>query len=282
MEKKQYIMKVATNLFSKNGFRNTRMSDIAAACNISKATLYKFFPSKEELVMESFLEVGNEIAEEAMAVDMDETLSQREKFTKKLEATMRISVSRMEFYSLVRHYISKESFSKYEPEVMNRQSELVYGFRNMIIAAYDGDIENISWDITMCLMGILHEIMMLKKIDRKISYSDASSYVTDCLDGIVSSRKGKPPLVDEAYLQAHMHRHHKHDVSASLNQIKQQAEGMDSTDREKVLAATAMLEQHLNKGNAEWIVVEGMLAMLAGYPGMEESVNQLRCAVEFN
>lgn len=46
------ILDVAASLFAKNGFRNTNIIDIGAACNASKSRMYHYFPSKEAMLAE--------------------------------------------------------------------------------------------------------------------------------------------------------------------------------------------------------------------------------------
>lgn len=50
--KKQQIINKAVELFSKNGFVRTRISDIADSVGLGKATFYFYFKSKKELFME--------------------------------------------------------------------------------------------------------------------------------------------------------------------------------------------------------------------------------------
>lgn len=57
-EKRQSIMDAAFEVFSEEGFTQASMSSIAARVGGSKATLYGYFESKEEI----FLEVMNECA----------------------------------------------------------------------------------------------------------------------------------------------------------------------------------------------------------------------------
>lgn len=51
-QKRQHILDTAYRLFQKKGFANTSMSEIAAEVGGSKATIYSYFPSKEELFVE--------------------------------------------------------------------------------------------------------------------------------------------------------------------------------------------------------------------------------------
>ncbi len=46
---KETITKSAIKNFAKNGYANTKMDDIAKTADVSKGTLYLYFPSKEEL-----------------------------------------------------------------------------------------------------------------------------------------------------------------------------------------------------------------------------------------
>ena len=46
---KETITQAAIKNFVKNGYANTKMDDIAKKANVSKGTLYLYFPSKEDL-----------------------------------------------------------------------------------------------------------------------------------------------------------------------------------------------------------------------------------------
>jgi len=58
-EKKNQIIKVACELFAKNGYYNTTMPDIAKASGMSVGNLYNYFESKEELAKETMLTVSS-------------------------------------------------------------------------------------------------------------------------------------------------------------------------------------------------------------------------------
>lgn len=62
-EKKNQIIKVACELFAKNGYYNTTMPDIAKASGMSVGNLYNYFESKEELAKETMLTVSKLVGE---------------------------------------------------------------------------------------------------------------------------------------------------------------------------------------------------------------------------
>ena len=60
------ILRASRQLFSSNGFEQTTMTDVAARAEVSKATLYNYFTSKDSLLMgiaEAALEEIRQLAE---------------------------------------------------------------------------------------------------------------------------------------------------------------------------------------------------------------------------
>ncbi|MGB3860938.1 MAG: TetR/AcrR family transcriptional regulator [Candidatus Aminicenantaceae bacterium] len=59
-ENKQFILNAAENVFAKKGFALATMDDIAEAAQFSKATLYRYFKSKQEMFMEIIVNAFDE------------------------------------------------------------------------------------------------------------------------------------------------------------------------------------------------------------------------------
>ncbi len=59
-ENRKFILQAAEKIFSKKGYSQSSMDDIAREAQFSKATLYRYYPSKSEMfaavIMESFQE----------------------------------------------------------------------------------------------------------------------------------------------------------------------------------------------------------------------------------
>jgi len=84
------ILQVARDMFSEVGYAASSMSSIAARLGGSKATLYKYFPSKEELFAASLEDLIASHAGELMlpaggGEDLEKTLTQ---FCRKITAAM--------------------------------------------------------------------------------------------------------------------------------------------------------------------------------------------------
>jgi AcrR family transcriptional regulator len=51
-ELRQRLSDTATQLFLEHGFAGVRVIDIAAACSVSEATVFNYFPTKESLILD--------------------------------------------------------------------------------------------------------------------------------------------------------------------------------------------------------------------------------------
>ncbi|MRN51480.1 TetR/AcrR family transcriptional regulator [Paenibacillus monticola] len=63
-QKKKYILATALDVFFKYGYKRVSMNDIAEAAGISRAGLYLFFKSKEEVFRSTILLYGDNLIEE--------------------------------------------------------------------------------------------------------------------------------------------------------------------------------------------------------------------------
>lgn len=61
-EKRQAIVDIATPIFLKNGYSAASISEIARLLGGSKATLYSYFPSKEDLFLEVILQSAQKMS----------------------------------------------------------------------------------------------------------------------------------------------------------------------------------------------------------------------------
>lgn len=61
-EHKDKILNYTTDKIISNGFYKTSMDEISRDLNISKKTIYKYFPSKEELVTKVIMSIINKIS----------------------------------------------------------------------------------------------------------------------------------------------------------------------------------------------------------------------------
>ena len=112
-EKKNSIIEKSLLLFSKNGFYNTTIPDIAKAMSMSVGNMYNYFKSKEELAKFAIKYSTNILAADLKEINQME-ISSKEKvflFTKKYLENVQNSPEIIEYF--LRVYLSnREVFNK--------------------------------------------------------------------------------------------------------------------------------------------------------------------------
>ena len=129
MSSKNVIIKKASNLFLKNGVKVTTMDDIAFYCAISKKTIYKYFETKETLVVECVLYLLESFSKEVADIEISNN--------DPLERIILIYKKSFEYLKyfkpsfldgLERHY--PRAFDQFEKYKINLVTEIIYKLLN--------------------------------------------------------------------------------------------------------------------------------------------------------
>ncbi|WP_396194652.1 TetR/AcrR family transcriptional regulator [Flavobacterium sp.] len=126
---KDKIIKKATDMFLKLGFKSVTMDDIACEMCISKKTIYKYFSNKETLIEE-----GTEVVHQKIHAMMDEVMAQNhnaiaENFQlREMFKQMFQSFDHSPAYQLKKHYPEI-----YEKMMANEIEDCSHMFRQNII-----------------------------------------------------------------------------------------------------------------------------------------------------
>lgn len=92
------ILKMSRRLFTAKGYENTTMEDIAEAAEVSKATLYNYFSSKENLLL-GIAEAALEEIRQLVAVELCREPDSVEKIRRVLET---LAVDSIRYITLTR------------------------------------------------------------------------------------------------------------------------------------------------------------------------------------
>ncbi len=70
-ERRQQLLEVSLEAFSRDGFNQTSMNDIADAAGVTKPVLYQHFGSKRELFLELLRELGGRLREQVRTATLE-------------------------------------------------------------------------------------------------------------------------------------------------------------------------------------------------------------------
>lgn len=198
-EKKKLILDASLHLFSLNGYNETSMQDIASYCNISKATIYKFFKSKEELLAYIIKYLHEETINILNEINSNNSLNAKEKFEKKVFLLFISFINKKDFaMSLIE---SDKTFKNTVVEdAFNNGKKLFYNWIKDAIFEYLGDSVNpIILDLTCILNGILKEFFTATMFEYLIidDFNELSRFIVNSITAIYEFHIKEKPLVTE-------------------------------------------------------------------------------------
>ncbi|WP_281612870.1 TetR/AcrR family transcriptional regulator [Flammeovirga sp. SubArs3] len=151
MTKRELLLESALKLFTENGFHGTATSKIAKEAGVSNGTLFNNFSTKDELVLELYLAIKNEVSQK-----MKEHLTEVEKDPK---LALKKQIFNAIYWAIDNpnklNYLQQFHFSPYVnllTEDINSRSLIPH--LSLIQEAVDnGVINNIDPDFVYALLG---------------------------------------------------------------------------------------------------------------------------------
>lgn len=164
--KKQKILEAAYQLFSENGYKKTKIVDIAAAAGIGKGTVYEYFDSKETLLISIFssgVEEHLDSFKKVTECEMTQTEKLIELVNLETTCTREHGARMMKMSQMILDNSDGLSadFIKRMNEVWNRK----YKFVHQILAKgiETGEFRNMNADMaTVAIMGAVGSYLNLK------------------------------------------------------------------------------------------------------------------------
>lgn len=84
----EVVLLTATNLFIKKGYKNVSMDDVAKACNVTKATIYYYYPTKADLYSSALVGMM-----ERIRFHIEQILNLQKPFKERLEQLVEVHLS---------------------------------------------------------------------------------------------------------------------------------------------------------------------------------------------
>jgi AcrR family transcriptional regulator len=125
-KRKQEIMDAALAVFSRKGFDGSRTKEIAQEAGISEATIFKYFPTKHDLLMAIIKPVVELVAGPVFLKPLDKLVASHA--GRPLEATLNaIMVDRLRLFEKNENFIRTALFETWrQPEMLEPLRELLF------------------------------------------------------------------------------------------------------------------------------------------------------------
>jgi TetR/AcrR family transcriptional regulator len=178
--KRRAILDRSAKLFAKNGYDRTSMSEVAAACRVSKALLYHYYVNKDELLFDILRAHLEDLIGAVRAVD--ETPAPRERLRALIGALLEAYRNADQQHKIQINELSKLPAAKRQ-QLIALERELVSIFSSAIGAVNKkiGASPRLLKPVTMSLFGMLNWHYMWFREGGPMSREQYADLVTQLL-----------------------------------------------------------------------------------------------------
>jgi AcrR family transcriptional regulator len=114
IDKKADILKCGRELFSSKGFKDTNISEIAKMAGIATGTFYNYYPSKDKLFMDIFMEENEKLKRSIM-----EFINLEASPLDVMKEMMSLNVKGMTSNPILKEWYNRDVFNKIEQSFRN-------------------------------------------------------------------------------------------------------------------------------------------------------------------
>lgn len=287
IDKKREILNVSIALFSNRGFDKTSVKDIADKCSMSKATIYKYFESKEEILISVIKHFNSIMIDLIQSVDLNTNLTEKEKFEEKIYLLLKHFFSRRDLtIILTRNEVIRKD-KKVEQLIIENKILIFNWIKGMIIECYGEEIRDNIVDVSIWLTGILREMSFLFIAKDYVigDFKEIAKFVVRNMNAIVSANLGYEPiiksnliekiLIDKSIVEDKetLFRKWNCRIEAIRNIIKND---LTVGNKEDVYEILDILLKEIKKEKTNDLLIKGLLLELAKIDKIDENINYLK------
>lgn len=280
-DKKIDIIDASIYLFSNKGFASTSVQDIATKCNISKATIYKFFKSKEEILIHIIDYVNKQMIVNVENIDLKAKDNKIDILKAKLNAFFEHLYDKKNFSIMIYENQSLMKNPKFKNIILQNRQFLLNWYSSILLDAFGEKIEPILWDIVLVMTGIIREFNYIFIIKETIShdFNEIASFIVKSVISIIDFHHKDTPLVPPDLFEFFKNKstinkdvflnEWKNTISKIKNKLN---ECNNICNKADLLDATSELEKEMKKEQPRRFLIDSLLLYLSNYKIIEPEI----------
>ncbi|WP_077329666.1 TetR/AcrR family transcriptional regulator [Virgibacillus siamensis] len=273
MDRKEEIMQSAIRFFSEKGYFSTSVQEIADDCKISKGTLYQFFDSKEELLIQAIESNHKKMLQSAANVNVDASLSAKEKLIRKIAAQADGFRNNKDFMVMLLRALPPHDNPEIALLMKRIKVTMTNWYKDCLLEAYGEKAEPYIWDFTIMFQGMLREYISLVIHDKKdIDVQRVARFVVERIDTMIGHTTDLVPVLTASEMKEYMECEDGMESDTSveeldnlLEELKGKAKRLPIPDkgREECLSAIQSLHNECHEQEPRSFFIKAMLLYLA-------------------
>ncbi|GAK13396.1 TetR/AcrR family transcriptional regulator [Geomicrobium sp. JCM 19039] len=282
---KDKIIKESLHRFSIDGYYNTSMQSIAQNCGISKASLYKYFASKEDLLLQAFEYNLEQMLLRATTLQVDPQKSPREQLIEKIVSELESTKEHRPFMHLVLRTAPPKKNAELMSMFKRTRALLMNWHYDSLEQMYKGNYRGNLWDLVVMFQGTLREYTSLMVDEHKsLNSHDVAHKVVEFVEAAAPVQFTNQALLSEEMMNDYATYRfdedfegieaHKRTLCWHIQDtVEREA---SAKDRSKLIDAAAKLTEEATHDNPRQFMIESLGRYLADSVSISSELHTLQ------
>lgn len=201
-DRKKLVLQAGGQLFAEKGYFATTVQDIAEQCNMSKASIYKMFSSKEDILLQIVRTLHEEIVDSSSMLHFEDDVSPYEQLVRKVEVQLQSFITKHDFFVSLNQNMPIELGSQIRQVMLDFKRMMLNWQKEALLEAFGSRIEHMVWDMSVCMQGMTREMIFLNRLERKHRVESqnivkVARLIVDTMEAMIEKRLEQEPVIDE-------------------------------------------------------------------------------------
>lgn len=269
------IIQSAIKHFSEKGYFSTSVQEIADDCGMSKGSFYKYFDSKEELLIQIFEYYQDKMLQKAAKVNFDASFSPKKGLMEKIIVQIEDFLENKDFMTMLFKELPIHENQNIKLRIKRVKAVMMNWHKDCLMQAYGEKINPYIWDLVIMYQGTLQGYLFLIVSDHKaIPMEKVAEFIVDRFDNMTDHLLVSQP---DPVLTFNMMREYvefelppAHGTSKEeqchhlLDQMKVSVSDLPANERyrQEWLESIILLQKEMSESKPRWFLIHALLSLL--------------------
>ncbi|WP_180954409.1 TetR/AcrR family transcriptional regulator [Bacillus sp. V5-8f] len=289
MEDKQVeVIRIALSLFADKGYNFTSVEEIAKESGMAKGSFYKYFQSKEDLLLQIFEIIPQQIEKGMTKIYSKQYASDHEKLVDFIYMTIETLISN-KVHLLMAMIFDPPLIKNKETEEKIQQTvlKLNIGMKEFLLHLCGNEVEEYIWDLTSLLKGYMFQYFhMCRYFESGVDSKKLAEFLATVLDIVMKGlieRKPESVLSKQAFNQDILFQSQSpwltgQRIQLLLRQMEYVVKGLKVSveHQEEYMNTISLLREEINRKNSQTFLLKALITYLQEVPELTDDCASLK------
>ncbi|WP_049683271.1 TetR/AcrR family transcriptional regulator [Peribacillus loiseleuriae] len=293
--KKLEIIPIAMRLFSEKGYESTTVDEIAKESGMAKGSFYKHFNSKEDLLLEIFIQMPKQVKTGLTKIYSNEYASTHEKLLDFISMSLENILSN-QVHLLIDLFFKLPVFKNKEMAIEAQKIEFEFNIwlKEFLLDLYGEQVKIYIWDLVSLLKALMFQyIHLCRRQKLEIASEKLAVFIATVFDIVIEGLLERKPesVLNKDWTELEMvfadnesPRLKGHRIQLLLKKMTSTVSDIkkDAADQEEYLKTISLLEEEQKQRKPKSFLLKALIHYLQSVPELQGDCEELKILLEID